>query len=149
MGGQLLAPHTRAKWTIGSHSSSITFSLQKEREMKLTGQYDIVLGKKQTNNRAGIDYGLCTWKVSYNYMYLYKPGVIFGEWSSKCPHWLPIGPQHTTLNVVQSVHSTTNDVADNVEELYVQERFVSTNTDISSQQWHLASQALSLLQIQC
>ncbi len=45
------------------------------------------------------------------------PGVIFGERSFKGPHRLPVGSQHTTLNVVQGIQSTTNNVTNNVEEL--------------------------------
>ena len=46
-----------------------------------------------------------------------SPRVVPGKGLLEGPHWLAVGAQYTTLNVVERVHSTTNDVADLVEEL--------------------------------
>ena len=46
-----------------------------------------------------------------------SPRVVPGKGLLEGPHWLAVGAQYATLNVVERVHSTTNDVADLVEEL--------------------------------
>ena len=46
-----------------------------------------------------------------------QSGVTAGKWSPYGCHWLSVGPQHTTLNVVEAVDIATNDVAGMVEEL--------------------------------
>ena len=99
MGGQLFAPHTNAKWILGSGSFKAIFNLWCYRQevssaLHPTIQYYITI--------LGV---------------INLPGIIIWEWPLDGAYWLPVGPQNSTLNVVEAEDTPTNDVTHPVEEL--------------------------------
>ena len=99
MGGQLFAPHTNAKWILGSGSFRAIFNLWRYQQ-KVSSAFLPTIQCYTTILRV-----------------INLPGIIIWEWALDGTHWLPVGPQNSTLNVIEAEDTPTNDVTHTVEEL--------------------------------